>query len=241
MFRHALSPHNCFRGQLCLRKRHNTLEFFGYSRGTKSKQEGKKTNPSQRVKWSYFKASSSFKQFRGGNDDWVWSHTSALAWMQVTPLSFKICMIKKTSNKLRTGGHLLENEKRNWCLPLSMSWFYFFLSLSVRCRLYRGRHESSLLCQRDVLVMNPGCCARNSLVVWGSFDGSIFMVLHGKSWIKACVGLHQGLPSTTHLQASLICSLHLHCQWKCRDNSIIPCYRPQTCVPWKCIFSSRRH
>lgn len=45
---------------------------------------------------------------------------------------------------------------------------------------YRGSHESGRLCQRDLLVMNPGCCARNSPVVWGAFDGVIFMVLWGK-------------------------------------------------------------
>lgn len=81
---------------------------------------------------------------------------------------------------------------------------YFFLSPSVRCRLYSRSHESSLLCQRDVLVMNPGCCAKNSLVVWGTFDGSIFIILWGRSWSPACVGLHQGFPSTADPQISLM-------------------------------------
>lgn len=78
-----------------------------------------------------------------------------------------------------------------WCWLLEVDLFeapalaqrvscYFFLSPSVRCRLYRGSHESGRLCQRDLLVMNPGCCARNSPVVWGAFDGVIFMVLWGK-------------------------------------------------------------
>ena len=75
---------------------------------------------------------------------------------------------------------------------------------SVRCRLYRGSHESGRLCQRDLLVMNPGCCARNSPVVWGAFDGVIFME---RAAVRATWGCIGGFPRLQICRLSLLCFL----------------------------------
>lgn len=48
-------------------------------------------------------------------------------------------------------------------------------------------------CVIDHSALKPSGCARNSPVVWGTFD-DVFMELQGKSWIQAWVRLHQGLP-----------------------------------------------
>lgn len=59
-------------------------------------------------------------------------------------------------------------------------------------------------------------------MVWGTFDGAIFMVLQEKKCCYACVVLHQGLPLTTALLASSCVSLRLHSCWKCIYNAKAP-------------------
>lgn len=74
----------------------------------------------------------------------------------------------------------LEVDLLEAAAPTQRASCYCFLSPSVRCRLYREGHDSGRLCHMDLMVMNPGCCAINSPVVWGMFDGIIFPELQGK-------------------------------------------------------------
>lgn len=56
-----------------------------------------------------------------------------------------------------------------------------------------GRHESSCLCQRHLRRWIQVAVPEIAPVVWGQFDGVIFMVLQFGLRLQ---GLHQGLPLT---------------------------------------------
>lgn len=103
---------------------------------------------------------------------------------------------------------------------------YFSPPHLVRCRLYRGSHESGQLCQRDLLVMNPGCCARNSPVVWCCYE---------RAAVRPEWGCKRGFPGLQFPTLPSCISLLIHRCWKC-NNKPKPLHSKRICLEHEVIF-----